>query len=125
MTRKPKRRRRAATRTGTATKSAGYTVHLVESPAGQAQLAKRGLTTRDLAKAIARFQTAEKVRVGTLIGVNEDGFFGSTEDGWTPDRPGAFDEALLNIPWVQVLELLGRVPENTTGEFLESGGNLQ
>ena len=125
MTRKPKRRRRAATRTGTATKPAGYTVHLVESPAGQAQLAKRGLTTRDLAKAIARFQTAEKVRVGTLIGVNEGGFFGSTEDRWTPDQPGAFNQPLLNIPWVQILELLDRLPEGTTGEFLESGGNLQ
>jgi len=119
MTRKTKRRGRAAT------KPAGYTVHLVDSPAGQAQLAKHGLTTRDLATAIARFQKAEKVRVGTLIGVNEDGFFGSTEEGWRPDRPGAFDEPLLNIPWVQILELLGRVPENTTGEFLESGGNLQ
>jgi len=125
MTRKPKRRRRAATQTGTATKPAGYTVHLVESPAGQAQLAKRGLTTRDLAKAIARFQTAEKVRVGTLIGVNEGGFFGSTEDRWTPDQPGAFNQPLLNIPWVQILELLDRLPEGTTGEFLESGGNLQ
>ena len=120
-----KSRRRAAARKGTAAKPMGYTVHLVESPAGQAQLAKRGLTTRDLGKAIARFQKAEKVRVGTLIGVNEDGFFGSTDEGWTPDKPGAFDEPLLNIPWVQILELLGRVPENTTGEFLESGGNIQ
>jgi len=120
-----KSRRRAAVRKGAAAKSTGYTVHLVESPAGQAQLKKRGLTTRDLAKAITEFQTAEGVRVGTLIGVNEDGFFGSTEEGWRPDRPGAFDEPLLNIPWVQILELLGRVPENTTGELLKSGGNLQ
>ncbi len=120
-----KSRRRAAARKGTATKPKNYTVHLVESPAGQAQLAKRGLTTRDLGKAIAEFQKAEKVRVGTLIGVNEDGFFGSTDEGWTPDKPGAFDEPLLGIPWVQIFELLGRVPENTTGEFLKSGGNLQ
>ena len=125
MTRKTKRGRRGASQTGTASKPAGYAVHIIESPAGQAQLAKRGLTTRDLATAIARFQTAEKVRVGTLIGVNEDGFFGSTEEGWSPDRPGAFDEPLLTIPWVQILELLGRVPDNTTGEFLDGGGNLQ
>ena len=107
------------------TKPASYGVHLIDSPAGQAQLAKRGLTARTLATAIARFQVAEKVHVGTLIGVNEDGFFGATEEGWTPDQPGAFDKPLLSIPWVQILELLGRVPENTTGEFLESGGNLQ
>jgi hypothetical protein len=120
-----KDRRQAAARTRAAAKPKGYTVHHIESPAGRAQLAKCGLTTRDLAKAIARFQKAEEIRVGTLIGVNEDGFFGSTDEGWTPDKPGAFDEALLSIPWVQIYELLGRVPVNTTGEFLKGGGNLQ
>ena len=50
---------------------------------------------------------------------------GSTEDGWTPNRPGAFDEPLVTIPWVQILELLGRVPENATGEFLDGGGKLR
>ena len=112
-------------KTGKRGRAESYAVHPVESPAGQVQLARRGLTTRDLATAVARFQAAEKVRVGTLIGVNEDGFFGSTEEGWSPDRPGAFDAPLLNLPWVQILELLGHVPENTTGEFLDGGGNLQ
>jgi len=102
-----------------------YIVHLVETPAGQAELARRGLTTQDLARAIVRFQKAERVWVGTLIGVNEDGFFGHKDEGWRPDRPGAFDEPLINIPWVQILELLGRVPEGTTGEFLEGGGDPQ
>ena len=113
-----------ARRSGTS-KPQGYGVHLIQSAAGQAELARRRLTARDLAEAVAWFQTAEKVRVGTLIGVNEDGFFGSTEEGWTPNRPGAFDQPLLNIPWVQILELLGRVPENTTGEFFEGGGRPQ
>ncbi len=112
-------------KTGKRGRTEGYAVHHVNSPAGQAQLAKRELTARDLARAVARFQTAEKVRVGTPIGVSEDSFFGSTEDGWTPNRPGAFDEPLVTIPWVQILELLGRVPENTTGEFLDGGGKLQ
>lgn len=103
----------------------GMTVHLVESPQGQAALAKRGLTTQDLARAIVAFQNAEGVRVGTLIGVNEHGFFGSTREGWRPEQPDAFAEPLLNIPWVQVFELLGRVPAGTTGEFLDSGGNQQ
>jgi hypothetical protein len=100
-----------------------YTVHLVESPAGQAALAAHGLTTSDLARAVVEFQKRERVRVGTLIGVNQDGFFGSTREGWRPDQPDAFAEPLLNIPWVQILELLDRVPDGTTGEFLESGGN--
>ena len=120
-----KNKRRAAARAEKANNPKGYTVNQIESPAGQAQLQKCGLTTRDLAKAIAEFQKAEKIRVGTLIGINGDGFFGSVDEGWTPEMPGAFDEPLLNIPWVQILELLGRVPENTTGEFLESGGNIQ
>jgi len=98
------------------------TVHLVDSPEGQAELAKRGLTTRALGAAIVRFQQAEVVRLGTLIGVNAHGFFGSRREDWRPDLPGAFDEALIFIPWVQILELLGRVPAGTTGEFLESGG---
>ena len=101
------------------------TVHLIESPQGQAELAKRGLTTRDLAKAIAAFQRAETVRVGTLIGINEHGFFGSKSEGWRPDQRDALAKPLLNIPWVQIFELLDRVPAGTTGEFLEGGGNQQ
>lgn len=103
----------------------GMTVHLIESPEGQAELTRRGLTTHDLATAIASFQKAESVHVGTLIGVNAHGFFGSTREGWRPDQPDAFAEPLLSIPWVQILELLGRVPPGTTGEFLEGGGNRQ
>ncbi|MBM3556072.1 MAG: hypothetical protein FJX47_11030 [Alphaproteobacteria bacterium] len=99
-----------------------YTVHLVESPAGQAALAAHGLTTSDLARAVVEFQRRESVRVGTLIGVNQDGFFGSTREGWRLDQPDAFAEPLLNIPWVQILELLNRLPDGTTGEFLESDG---
>jgi len=98
-----------------------YVVHLTESPAGQAALAARGVSTRDLARAIAEFQKREGIRVGTLIGVNDDGFFGSKREGWRPDQPDAFAEPLINIPWVQILEYLGRVPEGTTGEFLEGG----
>lgn len=65
------------------------------------------------------------VFVGTLIGVNKDGFFGSTREGWRPDQPDAYAEPLLNIPWVQIFEYLGRVPDGTTGEFLRSGGKVQ
>ena len=98
------------------------TVHPVQSPPGQAILARRGLTVHDLAQAIARFQATEGTRIGTLIGVTDEGIFGSTRDGWRPDQPDAFAEPLLAIPWVQVLELLGRVADGTTGQFLDSGG---
>lgn len=107
------------------TKRKGYIVHLLESPEGQAALAARGLSKHDLARAIAEFQKRERIRVGTLIGINDDGFFGSKREGWRPDQPDAFAEPLISIPWVQILEYLGRVPEGTTGEFLESGGKVQ
>lgn len=102
---------------------AGMMVHFIESPQGKAELAKHRLTARDLATAISAFQKAEGVHVGTSIGVNEHGFFGSTRESWRPEQPDAFTEPLINIPWVQILELLGRVPEGTTGEFLEGGSN--
>lgn len=100
-------------------------IHLVQSPAGQVELARRGLTTDDLATAIVEFQRREKVFVGTLIGVNHLGFFGAASEGWRPDQPDAFAEALIAIPWVQIFEMLGRAPEGVTGEFLKAGGNVQ
>ncbi|CAA6605792.1 hypothetical protein MTBLM1_70008 [Rhodospirillaceae bacterium LM-1] len=100
-----------------------YVVHLIESPAGQAALAVQKLSTRDLARAIAEFQKREGVRIGTLIGVNQNGFFGSAREGWRPDQPDAFSKPLINIPWVQILELLNEIPDGTTGQFLASGGN--
>ncbi len=102
-----------------------YGVHRIDSPAGQVELVRRGLTTRDLATAIAEFQRREEVFVGTLIGVNKDGFFGSTREGWRPDQPDAFAEPLVSIPWVQIFEYLGRVADGTTGEFLRTGGKVQ
>jgi len=105
------------------TKKPGYAVHLVESPAGQAALAVHGLTTDDLARAVTEYQRRERERIGTLIGVNKDGFFGSVREGWRPDQPDAFAEPLIIIPWVQILEYLGRVPDGSTEDFMKSGGN--
>jgi hypothetical protein len=103
----------------------GYRVEPIDSPAGQALLVSHGLTSKTLASAIIEFERQEGIRVGTLIGVSKDGFFGSTREGWRPDQPNAYSEPLLNIPWVQLRELLGRVPEGTSGDFLKSGGTLQ
>ena len=92
-----------------------YSVHLITSPPGQAELAKHGLTIRDLARAIGNFQRIEGIRVGTLIGVNGDGFFGSAREGWQPDQPGAFTEPVLNIPWWQLKALLSATSDPETG----------
>ena len=101
-----------------------YTVYPTDSPPGRAILTRRGVTVDDLARAIAEHERREKVRAATPIGVHEnDGFFASTRAGWRPDQPDAFAKPILNIPWVQILEYLGRVPAGTTGEFLEAGGD--
>lgn len=42
--------------------------------------------------------------------------FGSSREDWSPDQPDAFAEPLIVIPWVQILEMLCRLPE---------GGNRQ
>jgi hypothetical protein len=91
-------------------------VHLIESPDGQVLLARHGLTTRRLATAIVNFQRFERRRVGTLIGINDDGFFGSERDGWRPDQLDSFRDLLLHIPWWQIHELL-EAEEDETGEL--------
>ena len=54
-----------------APKPQGYGVHLIQSVAGQFELARRGLTTfHDLASAVARFQKIKKVDVYTPIDIN-------------------------------------------------------
>ena len=107
---------------GMANKS--YMVYPVDSVPGQAALAKRNLKALDLAKAILKFQYQECLYIATLIGVNEDGFFGSLDEDWSPDQPGAFDEALITIPWVQLMELLGRAPNGATLGFLNGKTQL-
>ena len=88
----------------------GNTVHLIGSSRGQAELAKHNMTTYDLITAIKHFQVAAGIRVGTLIGINEQGFFGSKRENWRPDQPHAFSEPLINIPWAQILDYLRSEP---------------
>ena len=96
----------------------GYRVHGLDSPEAETELTRQALTRADLDQAIAAFERAEKTQVGTLIGISEDGVFGSSREDWSPDQPDAFAEPLIVIPWVQILELLGRLPEGTTGRLL-------
>jgi hypothetical protein len=97
----------------------GYRVHGLDSPEAEVELTRQDLTRAGLEQAITAFEQAEKTRVGTLIGISEDGVFGSDREDWSPDQPDAFAEPLIVIPWVQILELLGRLPEGTTGRLLE------
>jgi hypothetical protein len=103
----------------------GLEVHPVTSAEGQAALLGQGLTTAQLKRAVAAYQATENVRVGTWIGIHPAyGFFFSAEPGWDPEDPEAFASPIGNIPWVQIHELLGNLPEGTTADYLDSNGTM-
>jgi hypothetical protein len=80
-----------------------------------------GLTRADLDRALAELERTEGIRIRTIAGINDDGVFGSRQEGWRPDLPDACAEPFVPVLWLQVLELLGRVPEGSTAKFLEDG----
>lgn len=100
----------------------GMRVYSPKTPEGQADLAKQKLTLEQLHEAIDKYAKVEKVRVATFIGINHEGFFFSTSPNWNPESPNAFKKALGCIPWVHIHELLGNVPDGTTGDFLKTQG---
>jgi hypothetical protein len=53
--------------------------------------------------------------------MNEDGVFGTSRAGWRPDLPDALQEPFIPLLWVEVHELLGRVPKGSTARFIQDG----
>jgi hypothetical protein len=98
-----------------------YQLHAPHSPEAEALLSERGLTRADLDHAIAELERTEGIVIRTIVGINDDGVFGSRREGWTPEQPGACAEPFIPLLWLQVLELLGRVPKGSTAKFLEDG----
>jgi hypothetical protein len=98
----------------------GYHVHHLESLKGQLLMHRNELTLDDVKKAVALWHQDSKSCIRTIIGVGEDGLIGSERDGWHPNLPDAFANSLVMIPWVQILELLKRIPEGATGIFLSN-----
>ena len=99
----------------------GYQLHAEGSPEAEALLTERGLTRPDLDHALAKLERTEGIQVRTIVGINDDGVFGSRREGWRPDLPDAHAEPFIPVLWLQVLELLGRVPQGSTAQFLEDG----
>jgi hypothetical protein len=99
----------------------GYQLHAEDSPQAEALLAERGLTRPDLHHALTELKRTEGIHVRTIVGINDDGVFGSRREGWKPDLPDACAEPFIPVLWLQVLELLGRVPRGSTAKFLEDG----
>jgi hypothetical protein len=99
----------------------GYWLHAPDSPEAEALLTERGLTRTDLDRALAELKRTEGTTIRTIVGINDDGVFGSRREGWHADLPNACAEPFIPLLWLQVLELLGRVPQGSTANFLKDG----
>jgi hypothetical protein len=99
----------------------GYQLHAPHSPEAEALLIERGLTRPDLDRALAELARTEGIQVRTIVGINDDGVFGSRREGWRPDLPDAHAQPSIPVLWLQVLELLGRVPKGSTARFMQNG----
>jgi len=102
-------------------KQPGYRLHAPDSPEARALLAEQGFGPADLERALARLEHAEGTAVRTIVGINEDGVFGTSREGWRPDLPDACAEPFIPLLWLKVHELLGRVPEGSTAGFVRNG----
>ena len=102
-------------------KQPGYRLHPPDSPEAGALLAEQGLGPADLDRALARLERAEGTTVRTIVGINEDGVFGTGREGWRLDLPDALHEPFIPLLWLKVHELLGRVPEGSTARFVKDG----
>ena len=74
-------------------------------------LAEQGLSRADLERALAELERSEGTSIRSIVGINDDGVFGTGQEGWRPDLPDACKEPFVPLLWLKILELLGRVPE--------------
>jgi hypothetical protein len=102
-------------------KRPGYRLYSPDSPEAGALLAEQGLGPADLERALAGLERSEGTAVQTIVGINEDGVFGTSAAGWRPDLPDACREPFIPLLWLKVHELLGRVPAGSTTRFVQDG----
>lgn len=89
----------------------GIQIHGVFSFPAADILDAQKLCFRELESAMDKWEETNSRSFTEMLGINEQGVFGDTEEG------------LVIVPWVQVQELLGRVPEGTTQGFVSSRAN--
>jgi len=102
-------------------KQPGYRLHPPDSPEARALLTEQDLGPADLDRALARLERSEGTTLRTIVGINEDGVFGTSREGWRPDLPDACHEPFIPLLWLKVQELLGHVPEGSTARFVSDG----
>jgi hypothetical protein len=102
-------------------KRPGYRLYPPGSPEARVLLAEQGLGPADLDRALIELEQSEGTTVRAVIGINEDGVFGTGRVGWHPDLPEPSSEPFVPLLWLKVHELLSRVPEGSTARFLQDG----
>jgi hypothetical protein len=102
-------------------KQPGYRLHAPESPEARALLTEQGLGPADLDRALAELERSEGTTVRSIVGINEDGVFGTSREGWHPSLPDPQQEPFIPLLWLKIHELLGRVPEGSTARFVRDG----
>ena len=102
-------------------KQPGYRLHPPDSPEARALLAEQGLDPADLDRALARLESTEGTTVRAIVGINEDGVFGTNRQACRPDLDQACHEPFIPLLWLKVHELLGRVPDGSTARFVKDG----
>jgi hypothetical protein len=102
-------------------KRPGYRLYAADSSEAGTLLAEQGLGPADLNRALARLERAEGTKVCTIVGINEDGVFGTSRADCWPDLPRSCHDPFIPLLWVKVHELMGRVPKGSTARFLEDG----
>ena len=102
-------------------KRPGYRLHTPDSAEAGTLLAEQGLRPTDLDRALAELERTEGTTVRSIVGINEDGVFGTSRERWHPDLPDACTEPFIPLLWIRILELLDRVPEGSTARFVRDG----
>jgi hypothetical protein len=102
-------------------KQPAYRLYTPGSPEAGDLLAEQGLGPADLERALARLGSTEGTGVRTIVGINEDGVFGTSRESWRPDLPDACHDPFIPLLWLKVHELLGRVPAGSTARFIQDG----
>ena len=111
--------------TTTSNEPRGLKVYSLASAAGRRILAHQKIDLAQLSAAVGVYEATVHVPVGVLIGVHKRyGVFYSSDPEWEPDHPDAFTNPIEVIPWVHIHEILGRVPEGSTADYLNTNGTL-
>ena len=95
----------------------GYQLHAPDSPEAEALLTERGLTRADLDRAIAELERTEGIAIRTIVGINDDGVFGSRREGWRPDLPDACAEPFIPRPLAPGARAARTRPQRQHGEL--------